>query len=127
MPASNLHKNTSVSHLRYHFVFCPKRRRKVLVNAVADRLKVLLAEKCAELEWEIVALEVMPDHVHLFVGAEPDVAPSQVMHAFSTGQLGFKLRQEQEKGISKVRNTSQRAFLPTGSPGQDIPSHNSPR
>ena len=44
--------------------------------------------------------------------------------SFSTEQLGFKLPQEQEKGISKVRNTSQRAFFPTESPGQDIPSHN---
>ena len=93
MPASNLHTNTSVSHLRYHFVFCPKRRRKVLVNAVADRLKVLLVEKCAELEWEIVALEVMPDHVHLFVGAQPDVAPSQIMHALK-GYTSRVLRQE---------------------------------
>ena len=93
MPASNLHTNTSVSHLRYHFVFCPKRRRKVLVNAVANRLKVLLVEKCAELEWEIVALEVMPDHVHLFVGAQPDVAPSQIMHALK-GYTSRVLRQE---------------------------------
>ena len=46
---------------------------------------------------------------------------------FSTGQLGLKLCQEQEKGISRGRNTSQRAFLPTESPGQDIPSHNSRR
>ena len=93
MPTSNLHTNTSVSHLRYHFVFCPKRRRKVLVNAVANRLKVLLVEKCAELEWEIVALEVMPDHVHLFVGAQPDVAPSQIMHALK-GYTSRVLRQE---------------------------------
>jgi hypothetical protein len=47
--------------------------------------------------------------------------------SFSTGHLGFKLRQEQEKGISRGRNTSQRAFFPTESPGQDIPSRNSQR
>lgn len=93
MPAANLHKNASVSHLRYHFVFCPKRRRKVLVNGVADRLKALLTEKCAELSWEIVALEVMPDHVHLFIGAEPEVAPSQIMHALK-GYTSRVLRQE---------------------------------
>jgi hypothetical protein len=55
------------------------------------------------------------------------VLPSGEVFAFSTGHLGFKLRQEQEKGISRGQNTSQRAFLPTESPGQDIPSHNSRR
>jgi prepilin-type N-terminal cleavage/methylation domain-containing protein len=50
---------------------------------------------------------------------------SEYVFDFSTGQLGFKLRQEQEKGISRGRNTSQRAFLPIESPGRDIPSHNS--
>jgi predicted ATPase/DNA-binding SARP family transcriptional activator len=49
------------------------------------------------------------------------------LQGFSTGQLGFKLRQEQEKAISRGQNTSQRAFLPTESPGQDIPSRNSRR
>ncbi|AZI44025.1 IS200/IS605 family transposase [Deinococcus psychrotolerans] len=93
MPNANLHKQTSVTHLRYHFVFCPKRRRKVLVNGVADRLKVLLGEKCAALGWEIVALEVMPDHVHLFISTGPDVSPSQVMHALK-GYTSRILRQE---------------------------------
>ncbi|WP_425386981.1 transposase, partial [Deinococcus aquatilis] len=41
VPTPYVHKNTSVSLLRYHFVFCPKRRRKVLVNAVAQRLREL--------------------------------------------------------------------------------------
>ena len=65
----------------------------MLVDGVADRLKALLTEKCAELGWEIVALEVMPDHVHLFIGAEPEVAPSQIMHALK-GYTSRVLRQE---------------------------------
>ncbi|GAA4014071.1 IS200/IS605 family transposase [Deinococcus rubellus] len=88
-----VHKNTSVSLLRYHFVFCPKRRRKVLVNAVAQRLKELLGQKAAELGWTIVALEIMPDHVHLFLGTDPDVSPTQVMHALK-GYTSRVLRQE---------------------------------
>jgi len=88
-----VHKNTSVSLLRYHFVFCPKRRRKVLVNSVAQRLKELLGQKTAELGWMIVALEVMPDHVHLFLGTDPDVSPTQVMHALK-GYTSRVLRQE---------------------------------
>jgi putative transposase len=52
-----------------------------LIGTVADRLKVLLTEKCTELKWEIIAFEVMPDHVHLFLGADPETAPNQIMHA----------------------------------------------
>jgi putative transposase len=70
-----------VSNLRYHFVFCPKRRRKVLIGNVETRLKELLNIKAAELGWEIIALEVMPDHVHMFLNADPDVSPAQIMNA----------------------------------------------
>ena len=66
--------------LNYHFVFCPKRRRKVLVGMLRVRLIELLNLKAQELEWNVIALEVMPDHVHLFISVDPDVSPTQVMH-----------------------------------------------
>jgi putative transposase len=87
------HKNTSVFLLRYHFVWCPKRRRKVLVGALAERLKELLREKAEEMGWEIIALEVMPDHVHLFISVGPNMAPSQVMHRLK-GYTSRVLRKE---------------------------------
>lgn len=74
------HKHTSVYLLNYHFVFCPKRRKKVLVGDVRARLIELFNFKAEELEWDVITLEVMPDHVHLFIGVEPDVSPTQVMH-----------------------------------------------
>ena len=80
VPTAYKHKNTSVSLLRYHFVFVPKRRRKILVGALAERLEVLLRAKAAELGWEIIALEIMPDHVHLYLSVDPDVAPNQVAY-----------------------------------------------
>ncbi len=55
----------------YHVVWCPKYRRKVLVDAVAERLKQIIREVCAEREAAIEALEVMPDHVHLVVSVDP--------------------------------------------------------
>ena len=87
------HANTSVYLLNYHFVFVPKRRRKVLVGLVEARLRILLAQKCAELEWNILDLEIMPDHVHLFIGTDPETAPNQVMHALK-GFTSRILRQE---------------------------------
>ena len=93
MPSAYQHNNTSVSLLRYHFVFCPKRRRKVLVGALAGRLKQLLGEKATELGWKVVALEIMPDHVHLFLSADPDISPAQIMHRLK-GYTSRVLRRE---------------------------------
>lgn len=70
----------SVSALTYHFVFCPKFRRKVLVGTVAERLQVLLTERAGDLGCELLALEVMPDHVHMFVTSLPVHAPQHIVN-----------------------------------------------
>lgn len=79
MSQSYQHRNHSVSLLNYHFVWIPKRRRKVLVNAVATKAEELIREKSAELGCEVIAIEIMPDHVHLFLNCPPDLAPKQIM------------------------------------------------
>lgn len=73
------HKNTSVTAINYHFVFIPRRRKKVLVGDVEQRLKELIYELADKIEAKVIALEVMPDHVHLFLNAPPDIAPDQIM------------------------------------------------
>ncbi len=50
--------------MKYHFVFCPKRRRNVLVNAVKDRLEELILEKAKEIDCQLLELAIRPDHVH---------------------------------------------------------------
>jgi REP-associated tyrosine transposase len=60
-------------------VWCPKYRRPVLEGEVATALAELLREKVAALGCEVEALEVMPDHVHLFVEAPPTLAPQQIV------------------------------------------------
>ncbi len=55
--------------LKYHIVWCPKYRRKVLTGKVEQRLKELLIEKCKNNNYEVIELEIMPDHVHLFLKA----------------------------------------------------------
>ena len=79
MPRPIQRKSSSVFLLNYHVVWIPKYRRKVLVGAIRERLIELLGEKCKELGWEVIALEVMPDHLHLFVGVTPSVAPDQIV------------------------------------------------
>ncbi|GGM25070.1 IS200/IS605 family transposase ISH22 [Micromonospora sonchi] len=64
--------------LGYHLVWCSKYRRPVLAGPVAERLRELIEQKTVEHGWSIVALEVMPDQVHLFVRADPTASPSYI-------------------------------------------------
>ena len=70
--------NHSVSLINFHFVWIPKRRKKILVGQIAERLDALLHEKCKDLGLEIIALEIQSDHVHLFVNALPKFAPRDI-------------------------------------------------
>ena len=86
-------KETCVFLVNYHLIWCPKRRRKVLVDRVRARLEELLRETAPELECEILALEILPDHLHLFVSAIPQWAPNQLVARFK-GKSSRILRQE---------------------------------
>lgn len=87
------HIRGSVSTLTYHFVWCPKYRRKVLTGRVESSLRALIVAKAAELYCEIVALEVMPDHVHLFLKAPPTHAPQHIANQIK----GFTSHELREK------------------------------
>lgn len=76
MPDKQLiHARTAVYNVNYHFVWCVKYRRQVLVGKIDERLKTLLYEIAEEKGFMIKSLEVMPDHVHIFASAHPKYAP----------------------------------------------------
>ncbi len=79
--------------LKYHIVWCPKYRRPVLVDAVEERLRVLLAEKADELGMTIHALAIMPDHVHLFIESDPTRCVAEIVNRLK-GATSRVLRQE---------------------------------
>lgn len=79
--------------LNYHLIFCPKRRRPVLKGSVKERLEEIIHGVAKDIEAEVLALEVMPDHVHLFVSAVPQMAPNVVVGRFK-GASSRILRQE---------------------------------
>jgi putative transposase len=83
----------AVHSLGYHVVWCPKYRRKVLVGRVADRMRELVVEQCAAHGWSVEALEVMPDHVHLFTRCAPDTSPARIAHQIK-GSTSRILRSE---------------------------------
>lgn len=82
-----------VYSLGYHVVWCPKYRRPVLTGPVAERLTELLHAKAAEHGWEVAALEVLPDHVHLFVRCRPKDSPAFIANQFK-GSTSRVLRTE---------------------------------
>ncbi len=51
----------------------------ILFNEIETKLKDLLQEKSREHDWEIKSLEVMPDHIHIFIGVFPHDSPQYVI------------------------------------------------
>lgn len=88
------HTNTTVSLINYHFVFCPRYRRKIfLMPRVEERFKALVKEKCEEIEINIIAIECDKDHVHIFLNCLPIQSPSDIMQNIK-GYTSKILREE---------------------------------
>lgn len=78
---------------KYHVVWCPKYRRKVLVNGVDERLKSLIQEICVERSFTLIEMEVMPDHVHLLIEVDPQFGIHRAIKLIK-GTTSRVLRQE---------------------------------
>lgn len=63
---------------QYHIIWCPKFRYPVLQNGVDDTLRQILSDICSRYHYNIKALEIMPDHIHLFVDCPQTVAPCDI-------------------------------------------------
>ena len=77
---------------KYHVVWCPKYRRRVLTSEVEERLKAILLEVAQERQAEIIELEVMPDHVHLLVEVDPQFGVHRLIRLMK-GRSSHHLRQ----------------------------------
>lgn len=74
-------RNTGcVYNIKYHLVWCPKYRKEVLTEKIAVRLKEILKLKAQELGIELEAIEVMPDHVHVFITGQPTEAIQYIVN-----------------------------------------------
>lgn len=71
-------RNHAVFSLGYHIIWCPKYRHAVLDDAVAIELKQIISETCSVYEWQLQEIEVMSDHVHIFVQADHLTAPVEI-------------------------------------------------
>jgi len=66
-------------NINYHYTWIPKTRAKVLVEPFKSDVKKFLLETCQEKEWDPLALQIMPDHLHFFMSAPPKWAPSKII------------------------------------------------
>lgn len=78
---------------KYHVVWCPKYRRKVLVDKVTIRLKELVQSICIERNFDLIEMEVMPDHVHLLIEVDPQFGIHKAVKLIK-GTTSRVLRQE---------------------------------
>lgn len=78
---------------QYHVVWCPKYRRRVLIDGVDVRLKTIIREVAAERRSEVIEMEVMPDHVHLLVSVDPQFGIHRLVRLMK-GRSSRLLRQE---------------------------------
>ncbi|RKX52659.1 MAG: IS200/IS605 family transposase [Thermotoga sp.] len=93
MPRGYIASETSIHFMNYHFVWCPKYRRKVLVNKIAKRLEELIHEKAGDLSCNVISLSIQPDHTHLFIRAHPRISPNSLIGQIK-GYTSRILRQE---------------------------------
>ena len=82
-----------VFNIGYHIIWCPKYRRKVLINGVDIRLKEILVKRAVAIGVSIEKMEIMPDHVHLFVKAVPTLAVHFIVNQLK-GYSSYILREE---------------------------------
>jgi putative transposase len=109
MGQSYKHTSTVVFLINYHFVWCPKRRRKVLTGTVEKDLRKLLTAKAAELGCEILAMEIMPDHVHLFLNCPPTLSPSDAM--FRLKGYSSRILREKYANLRRMPSMWSRSFF----------------
>lgn len=78
---------------KYHVVWCPKYRRKILVGKIETRLKELIIETCSEISVDIIEMEIMPDHVHLLIEVDPQYGVHTAVK-YIKGKSSYALRSE---------------------------------
>lgn len=101
---------TNVFNIGYHLVWCTKYRRKALTPRIEERLKELLREKALELDIEIVELETMSEHVHVFVKSKPIYAPHFIVQQFK-GYSSRVLREEFPELKSRIPSLWTRSYF----------------
>ncbi len=76
------HSNKAIFNIGYHLIWCTKYRKNVLLNEIASRLEYLLKQKAEEISVSIEKLEIMTEHIHMFVKCSPIDSPHFIVQQF---------------------------------------------
>jgi len=93
--------STESTSIVYHLIWCPKRRKSILVGKLKNRCQELLEAKCHEKGWDILTLAIQPDHIHLFGRVWPSDSAAEVVKELK-GYASFFLRKELKPIHSKL-------------------------
>lgn len=90
-----------VYSLQYHIVWCTKYRKQILKDGIDDELKGMLYEIAEEYHFKILAMEVMPDHIHLLLDCRPQFMISDMVKIMkgNTARWLFLHRPELKKEL----------------------------
>lgn len=75
----------------YHLIWCPKRRKPVLVDKIAQDCQSLIEQKCGQHGWTVLNITIQPDHIHLFVRVFPTISAANVVKECK-GLTSYELR-----------------------------------
>lgn len=78
------HCNQCKTLIQYHIIWCPKFRYSVLQGDIKTDLINIIENICFKYHYEIKALEVMDDHIHLFISAPQTVAPCDIVRTLKS-------------------------------------------
>lgn len=87
-------------NINYHLVWIPKTRMRILVGPFKQTVEQVIKRVCAWKGWHPLALQVMPDHIHFFVSAQPKWAPTRIVQTLKAW-TSRELRQK----FSTIRQT----------------------
>ena len=110
MQNSYRHAKTSVSLINYHFVFCPRFRRKIfLIPGLENCFKQKVSEICEKIDVRILAIECDKDHTHLFLNCPTTISPADVVKKIKGGTGRYFMDQFNE--LAKVQNMWTRSYF----------------
>ena len=94
MSSKKYQSNHSIVYsCQYHIIFCPKYRRKVLVNGIDLVLKKLILEKQTQYGYKVIEIEILPEHVHLLLDINPQIGVMKVITRIK-GYTAHELRKQ---------------------------------
>ena len=94
--------NSTVYDINYHIIFCPKYRKNVLTEEIRDDLKLIFQTITSSNLWKIIEMEIMEDHIHLFISAHPKFSPTDIvkkLKGISARQIFLKFPKLRKKNI----------------------------